>query len=270
MRAIEILQYALPFFGALVGIFVFALERHELWKKIKGGEVGPITLALVSLLCIAYGIERVSYSQQVEERLDNISGLVQKFPNATFIDNNEQIWSTIEHMALNVEKNIWTVYAGDRPNIPEKYKDIPTKLAIRLSELKRNHPDVFYRIVLVFDEAITAKEAEDVMKNNNERLKMYEEKGLKGNVQLRVFPRKPLTKFDITIVDERHVMIGFDTLENSVNRGTVQIQNVMLWENQAALAGKLARWFETSVWQNATPYENWTPQTTSAPNSSSK
>jgi hypothetical protein len=270
MRAIEILQYVLPFFGALLGALVFALERSELWIRIRKGEVGPVVLALVSLLCIAYGIERITYSQQVEEKLDDIARLVQKSPSAAFTDNNDQIWTTIERMALSVEKNIWTVYAGDRPNIPEKFKDIPLKLAARLSELRKSHPDVFYRVVLVFDEPMTSKEVDDIKQQNNERLSLYENQGLKGNVQLKVFTRKTLTKFDVTIIDDKHVMIGFDTLEDPALKGNVQIQNMLLWENQPALAAKLARWFEASVWQSATPYENWTPQTVSAPTRSAQ
>ena len=75
-------------------------------------------------------------------------------------------------------------------------------------------------------------------------------------MQLRIFTREPIVKFDVLIVDTRSVSIGFDTFEGPTY-GNVAIQNAMIWENQPALAAKLARWFDKSVWQAATPYDDW-------------
>ena len=225
--------------------------------RIRKGDVAPLLVVLVSLLCIAYGVERLTYSQSVEARLDTIDALLRQSPNARFTENTDDIWSSIRAMMLAVDHNIRTVQAGDRPtDIPDKYKDLRPRLADRLNEKKKQYRDVWYRVVLVFSGTKTPDEIAVIKKENSERLKFYSDLGLKDNVQLRIFTREPIVKFDVLIVDTRSVSIGFDTFEGPTY-GNVAIQNAMIWENQPALAAKLARWFDQSVWQAATPYDDW-------------
>lgn len=256
MHAREMLQYILPLFGAFIGVIVLLFDLREFWTKTKSGDFGPLLVALVSLLCVAYGVERLTYSEITEERLDSIVDLLQKSPKATFNENTTDIWSSIRKIMLGVEHHIRTVQAGDAPNIPTEFSDIRTKLADRLNERKQKSSDVWYRIVLVFDDTKSTEELATIKRQNADVLKFYADHGLKNNIELRVFTRRPLTKFDVLIVDTRDVNIGFDTFEGPV-KGNVQIQNAMLWENQAALAERLAQWFDESVWINAIPYDDW-------------
>ena len=139
MQAHETLQYLLPFAGAFVGIVVFIVELREFLGRIRKGDVAPLLVVLVSLLCIAYGVERLTYSQSVEARLDTIDALLRQSPNARFTENTDDIWSSIRAMMLAVDHNIRTVQAGDRPtDIPDKYKDLRPRLADRLNEKKNN------------------------------------------------------------------------------------------------------------------------------------
>ncbi len=256
VRAQHIFEYVLPFIGAAIGGFVLVVQFRELWGRLKSGDVGPLLLVLVSLLCVAYGVERLTYSQITEERLDSIVALLQKSPKATFNENTSDIWSSIRNIMLDVEHHIRTVQAGDRPNIPAEFGDIRIKLAARLNERKQQSSDVWYRIVLVFDDTKTPEDLVEIKHQIADVLKIYADRGLKDNVELRVFTRRPLTKFDVLIVDTKHVNIGFDTFEGPV-KSNVQIQNAMLWENQSALAERLALWFDESVWPNAKPYDIW-------------
>lgn len=235
MHAREMLQYILPFFGALIGVVVLLFDLREFWSRTRSGDFGPLLVVLVSLLCVAYGVERLTYSQITEERLDSIVALLEKSPKATFNENTDDIWSSIQQIMLGVEHHIRTVQAGDRPNIPEKFRDIRTKLAERLKERKQKSSDVWYRIVLVFDDKKTADEMAAIRRQIAEVLQIYADRDLKDNVELHVFTRRPLTKFDVLIIDTKHVNIGFDTFEGPV-KGNVQIQNAMLWQNQNALA----------------------------------
>ena len=256
MRAQQILEYVLPFIGAAIGGLVLVVQFRELWGRLKLGDVGPLLLLLVSLLCVAYGVERFTYSESIEQRLESIDTSLRKTPGAKFTANTETIWSGISRIMLDVEHNIRTVQAGNRPNLPKTYTSLKDKLADRLNEQKRQHGDVWYRVVLVFDEPKNSAEIAEIKSENDAALQFYADHGLKNNVELRVYTHQPLTKFDVVIVDTLHVNVGFDTFEGPV-KGNVEIQNAMLWENQEALAAKLARWFDESVWPKATPYKEW-------------
>jgi hypothetical protein len=257
MRITEILEYALPFAAVAIAVLAFILERNELWKRVREQhDVGPIVLVLVSLLCIAYGVERLTYSQKVDARLDEIISMLGKTPTATFTDNTNQIWSSLRNIVLGMEYDIRTIQSGDRPStIPEAFKDLRERLADRMAEMRRIHV-VRYRVVLVFDQDKSVDELKKIKEANAAVMALYESKGVSANVELRVFPHKPLAKFDILVVDSRHVNIGFDTYPARVG-DNVQIQNAMLWLNQPALGEKLAKWFDESVWQRAITWDEW-------------
>ena len=264
MDAGKSLQIILPFIGALIGIAVLVIGFKGTWSKIKQGDSGPFLIVLVSLLCTAYGVERLTYTSQFDERLskiDNRLGAIEtqlvKSPQASFIDDQREIWNSIEDIMLTTERDIRTVQASDRPNVlPAEFKNLTQKVADRLAAKKRQYGDVRYRVVLVFDSNKNSHELNQIEKDNRDRLQFYASKGLKDNVELRVFDRKPLMKFDVLIIDTSHVNIGFDTYEGPT-KGNVEIQNTMVWKNQRELASKLARWFDETVWSHAKPFDVW-------------
>lgn len=253
----EMAQYILPFLAALIGIAVFLLHFKQHWGKIRSGDLTPLLVLLISLLCTSYGVERFVYSENYTKLLNRLDQALKQQPSVTFTDDLRDIWSGIEAEMLSVDHIIRTVQSGDRPNhLPSQFKDLPDKIAARLVEQQGRFGDVRYRIVLVFEGAKkTAEQLADLEKANRDRLNFYKNKGLESNVELRVFDHETLTKFDILIIDEKHVNIGFDTSGNMP--GNVEIQNTMLWQNQAALASKLARWFDDTVWKEATPFNDW-------------
>jgi hypothetical protein len=254
----EMAQYILPFLAALIGIAVFSLHIKQHWKRISDGDMAPLLVVLISLLCTAYGVERLVYSENYAKLLNRLDQALTQQQRVTFTDDLRDIWSGIAEEMLSVDHTIRTVQSGDRPNrLPSQFKDLPDKIAARLTEQQGRFGDVRYRIVLVFEGAKkTAEQLADLEKANRERLDFYKSRGLEGNVELRVFDHETLTKFDILIIDEKHVNIGFDTSAGNVP-GNVEIQNTMLWENQPALASKLARWFDETVWRQAKPFNDW-------------
>lgn len=84
----------------------------------------------------------------------------------------------------------------------------------------------------------------------------YRNKGLGANVELRVCDHETLTKFDVLIIDEKDVNIGFDSSEGT-GSGNVEIQNAMVWRNHPELAQKFTQWFDDTIWKHAVPFETW-------------
>lgn len=156
---IEMAQYILPFLAAVIGIVVLLAHASQHLEGIKRGDPGTILLILVSLLCTAYGVERLTYSEQFAERLDRIDQALQRNVSAEFIDDTRDIWRGIDELMTSMEHDIRTVQSGDRRNkIPDEFKSLEYRVADRLAEMKQRHPDVKYRIVLVFDGKKSGKE----------------------------------------------------------------------------------------------------------------
>lgn len=229
---------------------------------LKEGDSGPLVVGLLALLCLAYGVERLSYSSDVVDQLSlikaTLSDHARRTPDAKFSSDQNEVWSQLIESLSNTENEIRTVQAGDRPsNAPDAYKNFGEILANRLVQMKRSHP-VKFRIVLVFDDQKTKQELKEIYDLNVDRLAFYESKGLNGDIELSIFEHQPLMKFDVMIIDDRDVCIGFDTYEGQgTSKNNIQYQNLMLWKNQPALAGKLGRWFNNSVWNNAEPFKVW-------------
>lgn len=215
---LEMAQYILPFLAALIAILVLLFHIKQHWEQISRGDLTPLLVVLISLLCTAYGVERLVYLDNYSRLLSRLDQVLAQQPRVTFTDDVRDIWSGISTVMLSVEHTIRTVQSGDRPNrLPDQFKDLPEKIAARLTEQQERFGDVRYRIVLVFEGAKkTPEQLADLEKANRDRLEFYNKKGLAGKVELRVFDHETLTKFDILIVDEKHVNIGFDTSAGNV------------------------------------------------------
>ena len=246
------------FFTAAIGLGVIGLHVRQHWKSISNGDLIPLLVVLISLLCTAYGVERWAYSDNYRGLLTRLDQALAQQPRATFTDDVHDVWNDIARAVLSVDHTIRTVQSGDRPNeIPAEFSNLPERIRDRLAEQQARFGDVRYEIVLVFEGAnIGADRLAEIESANRARVGLYKEKGLEHNVELRIFDHETLTKFDILIIDDKHVNIGFDTSAENVS-GNVKIQNTMLWENEPILAHKLARWFDATVWQQARPFEKW-------------
>jgi hypothetical protein len=206
---IEMAQYILPFLAAVIGISVSVTHARPHWKAIVRGDPGPLLLILVTLLCIAYGVERLTYSEQFATRLDRIDQDLRLHENATFTDDTHTIWLGIEELMTGMKHDIRTVQSSDRPNkIPEEFNGLRDRVADRMVEMKKQHGDVMYQIVLVFDGKKNPKQLAEIKQKNCAGLKFYRDKGLEDNVKLSVYDHETLTKFDVLIIDENHVNIG--------------------------------------------------------------
>lgn len=149
---IEMAQYILPFLAAFIGISLFVVNVWQHWPETKRGDPGPFLLFLVSLLCTAYGVERLTYSAQFAERLDRIDQELRLHDSATFTDNPDEIWFGIKELMTGMQYRIRTVQSGDRRNtIPDGFKDLRDRVAARLIEMKQRHLGVKFQIVLVFE-----------------------------------------------------------------------------------------------------------------------
>jgi hypothetical protein len=246
----------LPFVAAAVGIIVFLFGFTENLKKIWNGDSTPVLVVLISLLCVAYGVERVTYSTEIGQ----IHRELQQRPKTDLQSTKSEIWSAISRLMLTVEQNVRAVQSGDRPtNVPAEFSGLPDQFRARLADRKKIHGGaVKYRVVLVFDGPKSGQELEDIAKANAERKELYKQAGLADALEIKVFSRKPLTKFDVTIIDTHHAIIGFDTAEaQGFLKNNVEIQNAIIWENQDVIAQKLASWFDQTVWVNAEPYDAW-------------
>ena len=69
---LEMAQYILPFLAALIGIAVFLLHFKQHWEKIRSGDLTPLLVLLISLLCTSYGVERFVYSENYTKLLNQI------------------------------------------------------------------------------------------------------------------------------------------------------------------------------------------------------
>lgn len=150
-----------------------------------------------------------------------------------------------------------SVQSSDRPNkIPEEFNGLRDRVADRMVEMKKQHGDVMYQIVLVFDGKKNPKQLAEIKQKNCAGLKFYRDKGLEDNVKLSVYDHETLTKFDVLIIDENHVNIGFDTSEGT-GSGNVVIQNAMVWRNNQVLANKFRGWFDDTILKKAESFEDW-------------
>jgi hypothetical protein len=254
MRAEHLLQYILPLLGAGIGILVFLLGIRDNWAKIRGGDALPILVILISLLCTAYGVERLTYSTEI----DQIRQRLDKVPAASFLSTRPEIWSSIRRLMLGVDQTVRAVEAADRPtDVPQQYENLPDEFRTRLASQKGQLGGaVKYRVVLVFEYPKHSDGLATIEQAIEQKMDAYKKAGLEDVLELRVFEREPLAKFDVTIIDTQHVIIGFDTAQGK-SMTNVEIQNVMIWENQPAMAQKFASWFDNTVWPKAKPYREW-------------
>jgi len=245
------LQWLLPYLAASIALVLFLLNFKGTVKKLWEGDPAAIVLVLVTLLCGAYGTERLFYAAQVNQRLVGIEDRLTRPVGGQLLKNYDQIYRSAASICKTAEKEIRTLAVASDRKSPSYFAD---QVVERLKQLKQMNRPARYDAVAVLDSAKVqdANSVQNLVQIIDERSQIYEKSNV-GDLFHRyiIVSDRPLA-FDVVLVDKRHVMYGFTSLKDGP-----RLDNAILFENQTDMADATADWFERTVFPLAVPYDQW-------------
>jgi hypothetical protein len=117
------LQWLLPLVMAVVAVIALLANFKGTFEKCKSGDFGPITVALLTSLCIAYGIERaVNVSQSAKQlsdlqtRISQLQAVVTRNAGGQPVIGKDAIYRAADRLCNSSEDRIRTVLISTRPS----------------------------------------------------------------------------------------------------------------------------------------------------------
>jgi hypothetical protein len=88
----NLLQGLVPLFAASIVFILLAAKFRGTFQKFRDGDASTITLALVTVLCASYGVERLVNASRLDQRLTSIEEQISKSSGVRLLDNyNERV-----------------------------------------------------------------------------------------------------------------------------------------------------------------------------------
>jgi hypothetical protein len=245
-KLIARLQFILPFLVVIVVIIATLANFSGTIKKLREGDAATLSLVLITVLMIAYGVERYVNYTQLDERLSNLETQLSTAVGGRLV--NKKIYDSAATLLDTFENKIRTVVVTAGPKTPPSFAE---NVAQKLKERKKLGYAVKYEIVLVLS-ANQVVDLDHFEKANNDRIGLFNTYGVADAIALFVLESNTAANFDVMIVDRNHVYLGY-----SLSRGIDKLESAILFENQPQLAQSLADWFDGAVLSKSVPWKEW-------------
>jgi hypothetical protein len=240
------LEWLLPFLGAAIAISAFLLNFRKSIDKFRKGDSTTILLGLVTLLSVAFGVERLVSAEQLGRQLSTIEKQLTTIAGGRFLDNYNEVYNAGTKICSTADQHIKAIVTSG-PKAPNYFIEA---IAERLKDRKKAGYNTTFQIVLVVDSQQT--DLDSFEKKNAERLAVFDKYGVKDSIAVYVLDSKPTLSFDVLIVDRKHVNIGITSSKEGK-----KVESAIVFENQAALASAYDEWFDNSILPLAKPLEQW-------------
>jgi hypothetical protein len=105
----NLLQWILPLLGAAIAIIAFLVNFRKSIDKFRKGDSATILLGLVTLLSIAFGVERLVSAEQLNKRLSGLEKQLTSIAGGRFLDNYNEIYDEGAKICRTAEQRIKTI-----------------------------------------------------------------------------------------------------------------------------------------------------------------
>lgn len=243
-KALGRLTAAFLILAGFVGITVIAADisgfslPHLLAKPTE-----EIVLLMVSSLTLALGLERILNVRRYEERFQTIERLLAKHSSGQLLNGKAEIYDSAKRLCSGFQKQIRTLIFSAGPKAPKSFAKTINR---RLRELTAAGTPGRFVAVVALNLGTLAK---DFFERMDARRAIYASSGIEYLVPLYLLDTKYQLGFDVLIIDDQHVTIGFNTIT-----GVGHLQYAICFENQPSLAKEFVDWFEHTILPSAVEY----------------
>lgn len=230
-------------------ISIIDIPYFEFINKVIPTE--KLIFSAFGLLCLLLGFERwkdISKIQKVLEKIDDsinrLEFQISSSKTYNYLENHNDIYSTSIPLIEYTKTKIRTVVFTNSPKTPNWW----FKEVIRILVYKSERNPIEFEVI------ICAKENDindAFFEANDKRFKEYEDAGVKKYFKLYIHKVKSNFGHDVLIVDKKHVVFNFATLNAQRNHSTKGI----MFKNQPELAEDMVNWYDTFVKDGAVSYE---------------
>jgi Flp pilus assembly pilin Flp len=245
---LSMLQWILPLLVALIVIVAMFANFSGTITKFRQGDAATLSLVLISILMVAYGVERYVNSTQLDQRLTNIESKLSTAVGGQFINNSNDIYVSAAKLLDEFEGRIRTIVVTTVPKAPDSFAE---RIAQKLKERRDKGFPIKYDVVLILS-AEQVRDLDKFEKATNDRISYFDQYGVADAINLNILETNTTANFDVFIVDRKSVHIGY-----SLSKDGRKSDNGIIYENQPQLASSLADWFDSSVLPLAKPWKEW-------------
>lgn len=210
----------------------------------------PTGVVVLSLLVSAFSYDRLFLSKDLEERLDALTEIINTLTSrsisASQLEGSDQIYESRAYLWSKMQVRARTVLVGG----PKAHDVLINAISNRLAYHKNSNHDVRFEVALIVDSSNF--DLDGIKKQNDSRFERFKRQGVDRFVEVKVVESSNPLNFDVLIIDEQHVNIGFPTFCR-----TNTIMSGLAFENQPTIARNLASWFDSCVYPQGIPFEQW-------------
>ncbi len=236
--------------AGLVGAVILIKDTFELAIPLPF-TVGTERLILltVATLAIGVGLERTGRFRRVDRQYRRIESLMASSLGGQHQRGYNEVYSSGARIVGKAQRSIKGLVFVRAPKAPPYWAEAVNN---RLKESSKAGNPVYFQVVLAADFAQLEKNRSQFLRGVEERQKIYSRGGVGELVSRFLLDMNPPIGFDILIVDESHVTIGFTTVS-----GHKELQASILFEDRPEIASQFNSWFEQFILPPAVKYEDW-------------
>jgi hypothetical protein len=217
------------------GLFVELMHVFGLEEFVVYSHDGAVLLALLGLVAVALGLERLLRFRAIEDSVDNLSSLLSGLSGCRLITGKDEIYASATLPVSRAQRQIRSLVALDPAKAPINFAQA---VARRLSESLASGKPIRFQVVFA---ARLDNLPADFLPRLKERTQVYEQAGIGHLVSRSIVDTDPRSIFDMLIVDEFFGVISFPTISASIS------PQVSIVFEDPRIVRELADWFDQRV-----------------------
>lgn len=226
-----------------IAIIVLLFDIANLLFGIKGFDINSVILFLLSLLCIAFVIERLKKIDKIDNKLDSIEKAVSGVAGLKIIYDPQEVDKKSEEVVQKTQRYIrsaslsYGTPEGTNINITNRFAEIAIAV---LKKSKQREKPIEYKNV--------------VRKERNVQPKYEKFREHDVGTQIRIRKIESFANFNLLIIDKNYLILAFP--ESSIDE---RFRTCIFVEHDEKFIGGMIEWFENHIWENAIDFQAKTP-----------